>query len=145
MQVKVIWNGRMQFTGVSDDGHQVVMDASPEAGGEGKGIKPTELLLMSAAGCSGINIMLILGKMREQVTDFAVEVAGERRESDPRSFNLIRLLFKLGGEIKPANAERAIRLGLEKYCSVVNSLRAKFVYAYEINGVRYPENEFTPS
>lgn len=144
MHVNVTWNGRMNFTGVNDDGHSAAMDASVAAGGEGKGVKPTEMVLMGVAGCSGIDIVLILGKMREQITDFAVDVEGGRRDTEPRSFTDIRLVYKLTGELKPASVERAIRLSLEKYCSVSNSLTAKFAFAYEINGVRYPETEFLP-
>lgn len=142
MKVNVEWQGRRKFYAIGESAHSVIMDANVEAGGEGNGIKPTEMLLMGLAGCSGIDIVMILEKMRQTVTSFTTEVEGVRAATEPRKFTDIALVFKLTGEINPANVERAIRLSMEKYCSVSNSLNARFTFAYEVNGVRYPEAGF---
>lgn len=142
MKVTVNWEGKRKFSAMGESGYSAVMDASVEAGGEGKGIKPTEMVLMGLAGCSGIDIVMILEKMRETVDSFATEVDGIRAETEPRRFTEIALTFRLTGEMKPANVERAIHLSLDKYCSVSNSLNAKLTFAYEINGVRYPESGY---
>lgn len=142
MRIQAEWKGKMKFTGIGQNGHTVLMDAGAEAGGEDAGIRPMEMILMGLAGCTGIDIALILGKMREQTTAFSLEVEGDRRETEPRSFTDIRIIYRLQGELRPANVERAIRLSQEKYCSVSNGLKATLSFAYEVNGVHYPEKGF---
>jgi putative redox protein len=97
---------------------------------------------MAVGGCTGINVAKILEKMREPFTALAVEVDADRATTDPKKFTVIRLTFKFAGEVKPANAERAVRLTLDTYCSVANSLSASFAFACEVNGARYPEKGF---
>lgn len=143
MQVDVKWQGKLQFAGTGEAGHTVLMEASPEAGGEGAGTKPTELVLMAVAGCSGIDIINILTKMREKVTDFTISVDGDRRDEPPQRFTALRVTYRVQGEVKPASVERAIRLSLDKYCSVANSINASITFAFEVNGARYPERGFT--
>ena len=138
MKTKSVWEGRMKFSHVGDSGHSVLTDASPEFGGEGKGSKPTELVLMGLSGCSGFDVTTMLTKMREKVTRFQIEVDADRNVAEPKRFTALRLLYRLEGEIKPANVEKAIRLSLDKYCSVSNSLNAEICFAYEVNGVRFP-------
>lgn len=143
MQVDVKWQGKLQFAGTGETGHTVQMDAGPEAGGEGNGAKPTELVLMALAGCSGIDIINILTKMREKVTAFTISVDGDRRDEPPQRFTALRVTYSVQGEVKPASVERAIRLSLDKYCSVANSINAALTFAFEVNGTRYPEHGFT--
>ncbi|MDR3563744.1 MAG: OsmC family protein [Negativicutes bacterium] len=142
MKTQIEWQGKMRFSAVGDSGHAVVMDAGVESGGEGQGARPTELLLNALAGCSGIDIVLILGKMRETPSAFSLEVEGERRETEPKSFTRIMVTYKVEGGVKAASLERAIRLSLEKYCSVSNSLRAEVHFAYILNGNRFPEADY---
>lgn len=142
MKIQAKWNGKMQFTGAGKDGHSILMDAGTEAGGEGQGIRPMEMVLLGLAGCTGIDIVMILGKMRETLEDFSMEVEGVRRETEPRSFTEIHVLYRLKGELRQANVERAIRLSEEKYCSVSDGLTAAITFAYELNGVRYPAAGF---
>lgn len=143
VQVDVKWQGKTQFAGTGETGHTILMEAGPDAGGEGAGTKPTELVLMAVAGCSGIDIINILTKMREKVEDFTITVDGDRRDEPPQRFTAIRVTYRLRGEVKPASVERAIRLSLDKYCSVANSITASITFAFEVNGVRYPERGFT--
>ena len=142
VKVNVVWKGQRKFAATGESGHSVLMDASIEAGGEGKGVKPTEMVLMGVAGCSGIDIVMILEKMREKVSRFAIEVDGERADTEPKRFTTIKVTYKLEGEMRPVSVEKAIRLSLDKYCSVSNSMNARFAFAYEVNGIRYPETGF---
>ena len=142
MRIQAEWNGKMKFTGVGQGGQTVLMDAGRDAGGEGEGIRPMEMILLGLAGCTGIDIAMILGKMREPLESFSMEVEGDRRETEPKSFTEIRILYRLRGELRPANVERAIRLSKEKYCSVSDGLKATIPFAYELNGVRYPKTGY---
>ena len=139
MLVNAKWQGQMKFTAKGESEHEVLMDAGVAAGGEGKGPKPVEMVLMGLAGCSGIDVVNILAKMRETISSFDIEVDSDRSEIEPKRFTAIRLIFKLEGEMRPASIERAIRLSLDKYCSVSNSLNAEFLFAYTLNGQRYPQ------
>jgi putative redox protein len=142
VKIQAEWNGKMKFTGVGQNGKSVLMDAGPDAGGEGTGIRPMEMILLGLAGCTGIDIALVLGKMREPLEAFSMEVEGDRRDIEPKSFTEIRILYRLQGELRPANVERAIRLSKEKYCSVSDGLKATISFAYELNGIRYPQGGF---
>lgn len=138
MKVTVRWEGKRRFTGLTPAGHQAVMDASVENGGEDSGARPTELLLMAVAGCTGIDIVLTLEKMRTPAGELTMEVFGERAQDYPKRFTDVRVVYYLkGDDIPQANAERAVRLSAEKYCSVAHSLNARMTYEYELNGTRY--------
>lgn len=139
MKIHAEWQGQHKFWAVGETGYGVLMDTSVEHGGEGKGPKPLELPLMGLAGCSGVDVVTILNKMRETATSIKIEIDSDRNPVEPKRFTAIRLAFKVEGEIKPASLEKAIHLSLEKYCSVSNSLNATITFAYEINGQRYPE------
>lgn len=112
-------NQNVRFEGVNTAGITVVTEGSPDIGGEGKGIRPMELLLMSLASCSSMDAVTILKKMRQPLEDMKVEVEGERdTEQVPAVFKKIHLHFELSGPLKPEKVEQALRLAVEKYCSV---------------------------
>ncbi len=91
--------------------------------GNGKeGVSPMEGLLMSLAGCSTIDMIMILKKMRQEVKDIKVEVKAKRKDTNPRSFTKIKLCYTIIGKVKSKKAQEAIDLSLEKYCSVALSL-----------------------
>ncbi len=142
MKVEAVWEGNFQFKATGETGYSVRMDTGVDNGGEGKGFKPTELPLMGLAGCSGVDIVLILKKMRETVTAFKLAVDADRNATEPKRYTAIRLLFTVDGEVKPASVKKAIDLSLEKYCSVSNSLNADITYAYEVNGQRFPQEGY---
>lgn len=142
MKVQAVWEGNFKFKATGETGYSVPMDTGVDNGGEGKGFKPTELPLMGLAGCSGVDIVLILDKMREPATAFKIEVDADRNATEPKRYTAIRLLFQVEGQVKPASLKKAIDLSLEKYCSVSNSLNADISYAYEINGQRYPQEGY---
>ncbi|HZD60753.1 MAG TPA: OsmC family protein [Anaerolineae bacterium] len=119
MKAKIKWVDGQQFIGINERNQSVVMDSLPEGGGEGAGIKPTELFLMGLAGCTAIDVISIMKKKRQVVTSFSVEVEGMQRGEHPKSFEDIKLIYKVKGEnIDEAALQRAIQLSEEKYCSV---------------------------
>ena len=108
----------MAFLGEVGSGHAIVMDGSPDIGGRNLGMRPMEMLLLGLAGCTAIDVVLILRRGREDVADCVVEVSAERAESDPKVFTKIHLHYRVKGKtLAAAKVERAIQLSKEKYCS----------------------------
>ena len=109
----------MAMKATSESGHELVMDAGPDVGGREQGFRPTELTAISLAGCTGIDVLSILQKMRVTVDDFGIEVKADRRDEHPRVFNQIDLVFSLQSpDAKPEQFSRAVMLSAERYCSV---------------------------
>jgi putative redox protein len=138
VEAKVKWQNKMSFEAEVTSGHKIIMDASPDVGGENKGPRPTELLLSGVGGCSGIDIINILGKMRQEITSLAVHVNGTRAEDYPKKFTDIHVHFELEGPgLDPEKVKKAAQMSMEKYCSVSLSLNANITYSYEVNGTKY--------
>ncbi len=116
-------NKAFHFEASNEDNLRIDVDSSPNIGGEGKGIRPMELILMGLAGCVSIDIGLILKKQKQNIEDYQVEVIAERKTDDSKAFKSIHLHFILEGEIDNKKFERAVELALNKYCSVSLSLR----------------------
>lgn len=124
--VTVKWQGDMVFHAEGDSGGTLKMDSYPEEGRAPNGPTPIETFLSAIAGCSAIDVLSILEKKRQIVTDYRIEVEGERvpKGEWPRPFLSITVRHILKGEnIDPAAVERAIELTDEKYCSVIATLR----------------------
>ena len=118
MKARVKLVDGMMFVGESGSGHAVVMDGAPEYGGRNLGIRPMEMLLIGLGGCTAFDVVQILSKGREHVSDCEVEVVAERAETDPKVFTKIHLEYRVSGkDLAPAKVERAIQLSKEKYCS----------------------------
>jgi len=135
MKARVKWIEKMAFVGESESGHAVVMDASPDVGGRNLGPRPMEMLLLGTGGCSSIDVMLILQKMRQAVSDCHVESEAERAESEPRVFTKIHLHFVVKGKgIKAEAVEKAVKLSAEKYCSasIMLGATAAMTHDFEI-------------
>ncbi len=107
------------FAAKANSNHWTVIDNSPEDEGSGAGSGPMEMVLMALGSCSAVDIWLILKKMRAKVSDFQINLEGERRDEHPRVFTKVHLeyLFK-GEDLKEKDIERAIQLSLDTYCSV---------------------------
>jgi putative redox protein len=115
---------------------KVHIDGSPEIGGEGLGVRPMEMVLMALASCSSLDLVSILKKQRQVITNFSVEVNGERREELPPVFTKIHMNIKLSGNLDKTKVDKAAVLAIEKYCSVHDMLVAggvEITYAIEIN------------
>lgn len=118
MKARVKWVQGVMFVGESGSGHSVVMDGAPDAGGRNLGFRPMEMLLLGLAGCSAFDVVLILKRGRENVTDCVVEVDGDRAETDPKVFTNVRMRYTVTGRNLDRNkVERAVKLSEEKYCS----------------------------
>ena len=118
MKARIKWVEQVTFLAESGSGHAVVLDGAPDAGGRNLGVRPMEMLLMGLGGCSAFDVVLILRKGREEVTDCVVELEAERAETDPKVFTRIHMHYKVTGRgLAPAKVERAIALSAEKYCS----------------------------
>ena len=111
------------FEGTDAAGNQVKMDSSPESGGHDFGIRPMQMLLMGLGGCSGIDIVSILKKQKQQVDGFRISIDGERASGkEPSLWTEIHIVFELKGIIDPEKAKRACALSIDKYCSVAATL-----------------------
>ena len=123
----------MAFSSTTPSGHQIKMDAAEEVGGQNTGARPTELLLNAVAGCTGIDIISILHKMRLNPTSFSIEVDGSRAEDHPKRFTKINVNYVLEGDLPESKVIRAIQLSKDKYCSVAHSLNSTITASYSIN------------
>lgn len=131
-------NENFHFHLKNDRGHLVNVDARADHGGSDFGPSPMELILMGVAGCSGIDMISILKKQRQNITSFKAEVEGERIQvGDAKPFKDIYVVFFLEGPINEEKAARAAQLSFEKYCSVSKTLEptATIHYKVVLNGV----------
>lgn len=140
MQVKVTHIKGMHFEGEGQSKIRTQIDSSVTNGGTGIGSSPMELLLMAVAGCSGMDIVSILEKMRVSYQRFEINVQGDRATEHPRVFTDLEISYRFWGEgleeeKVTAQIRRAIELSMEKYCSVANMIDkvANLTYKIEIN------------
>jgi len=112
-------NNAMHFEASNQDGNTIQMDGSPAIGGEGKGVRPMQVLLMGLAGCASIDVVMIMKKMRQTLEDIKVTVETESiKLKDHSKFGKINLHFQLWGDIKEEKAKKAIEMSIDTYCSV---------------------------
>jgi putative redox protein len=125
----------MTFVAESGSGHAVVVDASPDVGGRNLGARPMELVLMGTGACSAIDVVHILRKARQPVTDCVIELEADRAGEDPKVFTRIVMRYVVTGRgLNPAQVERAVKLSKEKYCSATIMLAktAEIVFDFEV-------------
>lgn len=114
----VKWMDGMAMVAESGSGHGFIMDGAPANGGRNAGARPMEVVLMGLGGCTTFDVMSILKKTRQQVTDCVVELQGERADAVPSVYTSIHVHFKVYGiDLDDAKVERAVKLSAEKYCS----------------------------
>lgn len=117
MEAKVIWQEGMQFTAVADSNHPITLDADHSVGGNDLGSRPMELMLMSLAGCTAMDVISILRKKRQDVTGFEVRTHAERSGTHPKVFTAVTIEYIVTGRNIDATAvERAIDLSEKSYC-----------------------------
>ncbi len=117
-------SGDYGFVTTDEYGNEVKQDSSPEIGGNNFGARPMQLLLSALAGCSGIDVVLILKKQRQILTGFKIVVQGEREKGkEPSLWKEIKIHFKFYGEVEEEKALKAVELSINKYCSVAETLR----------------------
>ena len=123
------------FEGVAGSGHRVTMDVAPEVGGRNLGLRPMEMVLLGLGGCTAIDVLHMLRKGRQPITDMRVELDAERADDVPKVFTRVHLHFVLtGAGLDPHKIERAINLSASKYCSASMMLNktAEMTHDFEI-------------
>jgi len=138
MKARIKWVEAATFLGESGSGHAVVMDGPPEGGGRDLGIRPMELLLLGMGGCTAYDVVHILKKARQPVTDCVVELVAERAETEPKVFTRIHVHFVVTGDgVQDKQVERAVELSAGKYCSASIMLGkvAEITHDFEIHAV----------
>jgi len=135
VEAKVTLVDNMQFEGSSSSGHMLTMDADDDSGGHNKGFRPMELLLVGFGGCSGMDVISILRKKRQNVTGLEMNVKGKKADSYPHVYTDVHIEYVVKGKgVEKEAVERAINLSLEKYCSVGATLAkaGKITHSYRI-------------
>lgn len=118
MKTTIKWTGDAGFTAESESGHVVTMDGPPDHGGRNRGPRPMEMVLIGMGGCTAFDVVHILRKGRQEITDCVAHIHAERADQDPKVFTRIHVHFMVSGKnLNPAQVERAIALSAEKYCS----------------------------
>ncbi|WP_379089776.1 OsmC family protein [Pedobacter sp. UC225_65] len=127
-------SGKFNFEASNENGITVELDAKPAIGGEGKGFRPMETLLVGLGGCSGIDVVNVLTKQKEPLDDIKISIKATRKDEEmPPIFDVIDIHFELFGDLSAQKVERALQMTFDKYCSVSNilgrSATINFTYA----------------
>ena len=130
--VDTSWKGNMLFD-ASVSGHHVMMDALPEVGGEDKGVRPKELMLAALSGCTGMDVVSILKKMRVPFTGVSIRVEAEVTEEHPKHYESMHIIYEFSGDgLDTAQLRKAIELSQERYCGVSFVYKKAMEITYEI-------------
>jgi len=135
MKVRIKWIENVAFVGETESNHAIVMDGAPEGGGRNIGPRPMETVLAGTGGCTAYDVVAILRKARQDITDCVVDIEADRAAEDPKVFTRIHFHFRIKGRnVKREHVERAIHLSAEKYCSasIMLGKMAAISHDYEI-------------
>ncbi|RKZ86963.1 MAG: OsmC family protein [Candidatus Parabeggiatoa sp. nov. 1] len=135
MKARIKWVENACLIAEAGSGHGVVIDGAPEIGGRNLGVRPMEMILMGLGGCTAMDVLSILKKQRQQVTDCVIEVKGQRRDEHPKVFTEIHIHYIITGHnLKDTFVKRAVDLSAETYCSVSAMLgkAIKITHDYKI-------------
>ena len=133
MRATIKWNEDVNFTAETGSGHVIVMDGAPEAGGQNIGPRPMEVFLAGATACTAFDVVWILKKARQPVTDCVVEAEAERAAEIPKVFTRIHLTYRVSGRgLSRTQVERAVKLSKDKYCSATLMLAKTAQISYDI-------------
>jgi len=137
MNADVSWKGRLSFSGTADSGFTVPLGSSPKVGGDNDGFRPLELMAISLAGCTAMDVISILSKKRQDVKDFQVKVTAERADQHPKVFTSAVIEYHVAGvDIAESAVTRSIELSADTYCPA-QAMLAKIIplelqyYIYE--------------
>lgn len=118
------WMGDMAFESNNPSGHTFRIDASPDEGGQGEGLRPKALMLSSLAGCSGLDVAFILRKMKLEVDSFHIDIKARLSESSPQTYEHVQMEFHFfGDKLNEGKLKRAVSLSVDKYCGVMQMFR----------------------
>lgn len=135
MKATIKWVGEVGFEGSADSGHTVMMDGPPDHGGKNRGSRPMEVVLIGMGGCTAFDVVHILKKARQEITDCVAQVEAERADTDPKVFTKIHIHFVVTGrKLDPKRVDNAIHLSAEKYCSasIMLGKTARITHDFEI-------------
>jgi putative redox protein len=133
MKTRVKWVEQVAFLAEAGSGHAVVVDGAPEAGGRNLGMRPMELVLAGAAACTAFDVVWILKRARQPVTDCVVEADADRASAEPKVFTRIHFRYAVAGRgLDAKQVERAVKLSKEKYCSATIMLAKSAEISYEV-------------
>ena len=136
MNLKIDWQKNLKFNAQGDSGHNIAMDASESAGGDDSAARPMEMLLAGPGGCTSVDVVLILNKMKAEIEDFNIDIKAEREDEHPKRFKKIHLNYYIKGKnLDERRVEKAINLSETKYCSASASLNAEITSSFEIEHV----------
>jgi putative redox protein len=132
-ELNLKWDSGMSFS-TDLDGHNIVIDAAAEFGGTNKGPRPKAMLLTALAGCSAMDVVSLLDKMRVDYKTFNVRVVADLLDENPKKYTDIKLIYELtGSNIVREKVDKAIKLSEEKYCGVWATLKDSVKITYEID------------
>lgn len=142
MKAVIRWVDDVMFVGEAGSGHAVVIDGPPDAGGRNAGFRPMELVLTGLGGCTAFDVMSILKKARQDVTDCRVTLEAERAETIPQVFTRIHIHFEVTGRnLKDAAVKRAVDLSAEKYCSATLMLKNSVEITHDFSVIPDPPGD----
>jgi putative redox protein len=136
MEAKIRWMGGLSFAGMADSGHWVVMDTDAASGGSAGSATPLEMVLLGLGGCTSMDVVSMLQKMRVSIDRYETVLGAERAGEHPKVFTKIRIEYRFWGrDIDPQKVEKAIHLSMTKYCSVSAMLgkAVQIEHGYRIN------------
>ena len=135
MKARIKWVENVCFMGESETGHAVVLDGAPEAGGRNLGMRPMEMLLIGMGACTSFDVVTILKKSRQDISDCVAEISADRADEIPKVFTKIHVHFVVTGkDLNAGQVERAVKLSAEKYCSasIMLSKSVEITHDFEI-------------
>ncbi len=124
MNARVIWRHGLTFTGTADTGFSLQLGADPSVGGDDDGFRPMELFVIGLAGCTAMDVVSILRKMQQEISQFEVHVHADRASDHPRVFTNIQIKYEITGpDVEESAVKRAIELSEDKYCPAQAMMR----------------------
>ena len=134
--IKASWKQALQFNAETPDG-SIPLDGPAETGGEGNGHRSKQLMLVALAGCTGMDVALMMRKMKLQVDDFSIDVTGELTDKDPKTYHTVNVIYQFrGANLDREKLEKAVNLSYEKYCGVIEMFRQ---FATVTKEIRYAD------
>ena len=132
-RAQVKWVDGLKFVGTDHGGHSIVMDTPVISGGDDSAVAPGELVLVSLGGCTGVDVVSVLKRMRVPFRDVKIDIEAEPVETHPKIYKWIKIIYRLFGVADKSKAEKAVKLSQDKYCSVAAMLSKSAEVRYEIN------------
>ena len=130
--IKTVWKENNVFS-TDIDGHDITIDLGEDQGGQNQGPRPKKLLLASAAGCTGLDVVEMLRKMRVELKGFDIHIDAEQSDEYPKQYTELKLVYEFRGENLPEKKiERAVKLSFDKYCGVLAVYKSAVPVSYEI-------------